>query len=93
VANKGRKGTFRIGIERHAIHTLMARWMGENWDFIGLALIWLGVIFSAITGIISTPRFQARRSDNAKEFWTAFWWFTGISVIATVFGLWARFYQ
>lgn len=71
----------------------MERWIGENWGFVGLALIWLGVALSAVTGVISTPKIQARRAENPKEFWMAFWWFTGVAVVATAFGLWAMFYQ
>jgi hypothetical protein len=52
--------------------------------YLFLALMWTGVVFSAITGIISNPKYQVRRKDNSKEFRTAFWRFTGIVVVMTI---------
>ena len=58
----------------------------EQFEYIVVALVWAGVAWAAITGTISTPRYEVRRSDNPSEFRAAFWWFTASAAVAT--GVW-----
>ena len=56
----------------------------DNAGYIFLALMWIGVLFSAITGIIANPKYQVRRKDDPREFWIAFWWYSGVVFVMTV---------
>lgn len=59
-----------------------------KFKFVVVALVWIGVIWSAIAGYIYTPNFRIRLTDgNKKEFWSAWTASIGLAALASYFAL------